>query len=54
MRLSKLFKNDIIGNLEIYHVGKCGFCGNKLITQDDIEKGMHDTCSKNLNIHKEK
>lgn len=48
--LNKLVKGDIVGNLEVYHLGKCGHCGKKLTTPESIITGLGPTCSKNLGI----
>lgn len=50
--LNKLNKGETVGNLEVYHVGKCGCCGKELYEQADIMIGLHKKCNKNNNINK--
>lgn len=52
--INKLFRCEIVGNLEIYHVGRCGRCGKKLTTPESILTGLGPTCSKNLGIPRKK
>lgn len=33
-------------NLHVYHEGKCGRCGRKLITPESIERGIGPECNK--------
>lgn len=42
--LNKLYNNDIVNFLEIYSIGKCGYCGKILETVEDTNKGIHKTC----------
>lgn len=48
--LNKLYKEDTVQYLEVYHVGKCGRCGKKLTTPESILTGLGPSCSKNLGI----
>jgi hypothetical protein len=48
--LNKLMRNEIVGNLEVYHTGKCGKCGKKLTTPESIVTGLGPQCSKYLGI----
>lgn len=42
--LNKLYNDDIVNFLEIYSVGKCGYCGKMLETAGDLSKGIHSNC----------
>ena len=46
--LNKLLKEETVGNLEIYSVGKCGYCGKLIETADEFNTGIHTKCLKNL------
>lgn len=48
--LNKLIRCEHVGNLEVFHVGKCGKCGKKLTTPESILTGLGPTCSENLGI----
>lgn len=37
--LNKLNKEETVGNLEFYHVGKCGTCASNLITTEQLLSG---------------
>lgn len=52
--INKLFKYEIVNNLEIFHMGKCGACGKKLTTPESILTGLGPTCCKNLGIPRKK
>jgi hypothetical protein len=48
--LNKLIRNETVGNLEVFHVGKCGKCGKKLTTPESILTGLGPQCCKKLGI----
>lgn len=48
--LNKMMRGEHVGNLEVFHVGRCGRCGKKLTTPESILTGLGPTCSKNLGI----
>lgn len=54
--VNKLFRadpkdgNNIVQNLEVYHTGKCGYCGRKLTTLESIYTGIGPKCSEKLGI----
>jgi len=48
--MNKLYKNEIVGNLEAYHLGKCCYCGKTLGPLDDFESGKCKLCKKSLSI----
>lgn len=48
--LNKLFRNEAVQYLDVFHVGKCGACGKKLTTPESILTGLGPTCSKKAGI----
>ena len=50
--LNKMYNNCIVNNLEVYNVGKCGYCGKCLETLQDIENGIHEECKSKLSLDK--
>ena len=48
--LNKLFTGQTVGNLIVYHVGKCGRCGKKLTDPESILTGLGPSCSKYMNV----
>ena len=50
--LNKMYNNCIVNNLEVYNVGKCGYCGKCLETLQDIENGIHEECKSMVSLDK--
>ena len=48
--INKLNKGEAVGNLEVYHVGKCGCCESKLVTVGDESTGLCKICDKQLEV----
>lgn len=48
--MNKLYKGENVGNLEVYHVGKCCYCGKNLGPLDNIESGKCKLCKKSIGI----
>lgn len=48
--INKLYREEAVQYLEVYHVGKCGKCGKKLTTPESILTGLGPSCSKSLGI----
>lgn len=48
--LNKLFKEETVQYLDVYHLGRCGKCGKKLTTPESILTGLGPTCSKKAGI----
>lgn len=42
--LNKLYAKENVENLELYSIGKCGYCGKELETQEELETGIHKKC----------
>lgn len=50
--INKLFNQETVQFLEIYHTGRCSKCGKKLTDLDSMLTGLGPTCSKNLGIQR--
>ena len=48
--MNKLYREETVQYLDVFHVGKCGKCGKKLTTPESILTGLGPTCSKNSGI----
>lgn len=44
--INQLYKGEKVNKLEIYHVGRCGCCWDKLVTDKAIETGICKICEK--------
>lgn len=50
--LNKLYNDDLVNFLEIYSVGKCGYCGKMIENSVDLEKGIHKDCIGKISLSK--
>lgn len=48
--LNKLYNNDTVNNLEVYSLGKCGYCGKIIEINSDIEIGIHKNCISKIHL----
>lgn len=48
--LNKLYKNEKVQNLEVYHLGKCAVCGEDITDYREEQLGIHDKCKKEMYV----
>lgn len=46
--LNKLYNKEKVEHLELFHIGKCGACGNKLVTEEELKTGIDNICIKGI------
>lgn len=48
--LNKLYNEETVGSLRLYHVGKCGHCNKVIIDAEESEIGIHRHCNNDIEL----